>query len=578
MLLLGFAFLSGLATILAPCIWPILPIVLSSSVGGTGKARPTGIVLGIMLSFSIATLTISTLVRILHFDPNILRTIATIIIALLGLTFIIPSLSTILEGWVSRLSSLWGGRGGQGSAGFGPGFLTGLSLGVVWAPCAGPILASIAALSVTGQVTLYVVALTVTYTIGVGIPLFIIAYGGQRIVTGSRRIAPYTGRIQQFFGVIMIITAVLIYTNYDKVLQLKLLEFVPSYSSVLSGFEQSGAVTRELGAITGATPTTGAPSDLSTLFNANTPAPEVSGSTQWLNTDAPLTLKSLRGHVVLVDFWTYTCINCIRTLPHVTGWYEKYKDQGFIVVGVHTPEFEFEKNTQNVKQANQRYNIHYPVVQDNEYQIWNAFRNHYWPAEYLIDASGAIRRTHFGEGEYDEMEQAIQTLLNESGKKVSTTLENMPDLTPKAALSPETYLGSARMEYYYPLHSLVNGEKQFTLATTIPKHSFSLGGTWTIESEHAVAGSGAQLVYHFNANNVFLVLRPGKSTSGSITVFLDDKPVSSGDAGADVKHGIMTVDTDRLYHLIDFHGNPGNHVLRLEFQTPGIEAFAFTFG
>lgn len=578
-LLLGFAFLAGFVTILAPCIWPLLPIVLSSAAAGKTHARPLGITLGIMFSFTFFTLSISLLVSLFHLDPNIIRLFAVAVLVFLGLSMIIPALSRLTELWVSRLAGKFGQRGQSQGSDFGSGFITGLSLGVVWTPCSGPILASIATLAATGQVSFQVVLVTLAYVTGVGIPLFLFAYGGQRIVGKTRFMSAYTGRIQQVFGVLMLLTALAIYTNYDKVLQLKLLDAFPSYSSALTSFEKNSAVKDQLDILKGKKSTT-TTSDTSELFNENKPAPEFAGITKWLNTDKPLTINELKGKVVLIDFWTYTCINCIRTLPHVTSWHDKYKDQGFVVIGVHTPEFEFEKDTNNVLKAMKQYNIHYPVAQDNSFGTWNNYNNQYWPAEYLIDAKGSIRRTHFGEGKYDETEKAIQELLKEAGQKVTSGLDTMPDQTPKAQQSPETYLGSARMQYYYPNGAVGNGQQAFTLSENPQDNSFSLGGEWNITNENAISGKNATLTYHFTAGKVNLVLRPGSSKQGKMRVFIDGKVVDSTNAGHDVdaKDGIVTIDSDRLYNIVDLQEKVENHVLKLEFQIRGIEAFAFTFG
>ncbi len=429
--LLGFAFVSGLVTILAPCIWPLLPIILSSSIAGSGHKRPLGITLGIMASFMIFTLTISYLVSIFHLDPNYLRLGAVVIITFLGLTMIIPFLTKIFELGVSRLSSIVSPNQTTQSNGFWGGFITGLSLGIVWSPCAGPILASIATLAATGEVSFQLVLVTFAYVLGVGIPLFIFAYGGQRFITKSRALSPYTGRIQQVFGVVMILTALAIFTNYDKVIQVKLLDAFPQFGTALNGFESNPLVTSQLNQLKGQTNTTPSKSS-GELFNENKPVPEFTGITNWLNPETPVTMADLKGKVVLVDFWTYTCINCIRTLPHLTSWYDKYKDQGFVVIGIHSPEFAFEKETKNVENAIKQYNIHYPVAQDNDFKTWKAYSNQYWPAEYLIDSKGVIRRTHFGEGKYDEMEEAIRALLKESGKSVSGNVSKMADETPQS--------------------------------------------------------------------------------------------------------------------------------------------------
>lgn len=576
-LLLLFAFFAGFVTILAPCIWPVLPIVLSSSIaGGKGHQRPLGITFGVMLSFAFFTLAISYLVKLLHLDPNFLRIVAVIIIAFLGLSMVIPPLGAKVEVFISQLANKFGAGKSSTGSGFLAGFVTGLSLGIVWTPCAGPILATIAALAATGQVSLSVILVTMAYVIGVGVPLFLFAYGGQKIIASAKGLNRFTGRIQQIFGVIMILAAVAIFTNYDQYLQVQLLNKFPALGTAVNGFENSKLVTNQLNVLKGSNSQNS--SDTSGLFNTDTPAPDFVGITKWLNTDKPLSIKDLKGKVVLVDFWTYTCINCIRTLPFVTSWYDKYKNDGFVVIGVHTPEFQFEHETVNVENAIKQYNIHYPVAQDNNYSTWQNYNNEYWPAEYLIDANGNIRRTHFGEGEYDQTEMAIRVLLQEAGKKVGGSLDKMRDQTPQNQLSPETYLGSSRMQFYYPSGSLPNGTQNLTLSTDIAENSFSYGGTWNILNEYAESGVGATLNYNFVASKVFIILRPGSAKNPTVKVLLDGKVIDASVAGTDVKNGIVQVDTDRLYNLVDLHGKTENHVLQLEFETPGTQAYTFTFG
>jgi len=574
-LLLLFAFISGLVTILAPCIWPLLPIVLSSAIAGHGHKRPLGITLGIIISFAVFTLAISTLVRVFHLDANVLRIVAVIIIAGLGLTMVFPALYTKFEILVTKLGNIFGANKGHEGNDFLPGLVTGLSLGILWTPCAGPILATVAVLAATGKISMDVILVTVSYCIGVGVPLFIFAYGGQKIISKLKGVSRYTGRIQQIFGVIMILAAIAIYTNYDQTLQLKLINTFPSFGNAVNGFESSTLVTNQLNILKGMTP---APvSEVTGLFNTDIPAPDFTGITNWLNTDKPISIKDLKGKVVLVDFWTYTCINCIRTLPHITAWYNKYKDQGFIVIGVHTPEFQFEHNTGNVENAIKMYNITYPVAQDNNYSTWNAYSNEYWPADYLIDTNGNIRRTDFGEGNYSETEMAIQELLKEAGQKVNTPLTNIPDQAPTTEISPETYLGSSRMQFYYPSGSLGNGTQTLTLSDNITQDSFSYGGTWTISNEYSTSGVNATINYNFKAGKVFIVLHQG-STAGKIKVYLDGKVVGPAQSGTDVKNGIITVDSNRLYSVIDLKGKTENHILKLEFQTSGIQVYTFTFG
>lgn len=577
-LLLLFAFVSGLITILAPCIWPLLPIILSATATG-GHKKPLGITFGIIISFGLVTLTISYLVKIIPFDPNVLRYFAVAVIGFLGVALLIPKLSAVLEGYVSRLSGKFIFQN-QGN-GFWAGLITGIALGIVWTPCAGPILATIATLAATAQVNSAIISITIVYVVGVGIPLFIFATIGRRLFVGSKKLSPYLGRIQQGFGAVMIITAILIFTNYDKVLQAKLLDLFPSYGNFIIRLESNKSVKEQLDKLKGENKTDdmiGKPFDMPT--NNKLPvlgkAPEFIGISNWLNSE-PLTMSELKGKVVLIDFWTYTCINCIRTLPHVTSWYNKYKDQGFVVVGVHTPEFEFEKDTGNVQNAIKQYKIFYPVAQDNDYATWNAYSNQYWPAKYLIDKNGVVRYVHFGEGKYEETERAIQALLKEAGQKVSGPLEKMPDQTPTMRLSPETYLGSARMQYYYPSGSLSNGKSNFTLVDNPALNSFSFGGEWEISDEYSESSNNSTLTYKFYADKVFLVLKPGQENSKA-RIYLDGKLVDPANSGADIKNGMLTIDTDKLYNLIDLQDGPKEHVLKIEFLTPGIKAFAFTFG
>lgn len=580
-ILLFFAFVSGLITIFAPCIWPLLPIILSATVTG-GHRKPLGITLGIITSFAIFTLTISYIVKIIPFDPDILRLFAVIVIGFLGLTLIIPRLSQFLEGYVSRLSGRFGNGGNR--SGFTGGFVTGISLGAVWTPCAGPILATIATLAATRAVNTEIILVTVAYVIGIGIPLFIFATFGQILLTKTRFASQYTGRVQQVFGIIMLLTALAIFTNYDKTLQAKLLDAVPSYSQFLNTFEGSDAVKNQLDAIKNQQ------SDLSLAGQVGElgknmldkasllpkgQAPEFIGITNWLNSE-PLTMKKLRGKVVLIDFWTYTCINCIRTLPHVIAWDKQYRDKGLVVVGVHSPEFAFEKKTANVARALTERDIAYPVAQDNDFATWQAYQNQYWPAKYLIDKDGAVRYTHFGEGEYENTEKAIQTLLKETGTSVPSDTIEISDKTPKARNTPELYLGSRRMEYLYPGGGVSNATIPFKLPADTVADWFSFGGTWTFTDEYAISEKDSVLVLNFTAKDVYLVMM-ADTPNLKVRVQLDGKAVSGSIAGKDVEDGIVTVSKDDIHHLIHLL-EQGNHVLRLEFLSPGVKLHAFTFG
>jgi len=554
LILLFFAFIAGLVTIMAPCIWPLLPLILSAS-AAVGKYRPLGITLGIMTSFTLFTLSISYIEKIFHIDPNIFRTVAVTVIILLGLSMLFPSLGMKFENLINRLLNPLQGKIKAKGDGFAAGYVMGFATGLVWAPCSGPILATVATLAATQAVNIKVIAVTLAYIFGLGIPLFIFSLVGSRLLGAAGRFTKSAARIQQGFGLVIIIAALLIYTNYDKAIQLKLLNIFPSYGNFLSRFENSPQVNQQLSALNG-----------KNVLPETKKAPEFVGIANWLNTPRPLSMASLRGKVVLIDFWTYTCINCVRELPHVVAWYNKYKDYNFIVIGVHTPEFAFEKEAKNVQNAIKQFKIDYPVALDNDYKTWNAFDNNYWPALYLIDTAGHIRKTDFGEGEYDEMENSIRQLLAESGNPVESTTSSLKDESPSRPVTPETYLGLNRLKRFASNEKAELGKHRFTLPQNIPQDHFAYEGNWDISEGSATAGKDAALEFCFKAEKVFLVISPNAAEE-HIKIFIDNKPA-----------GRIALDTERLYNLIDLKGKIELHRLRLEFEDEGISLYAFTFG
>ena len=595
--LLFFSFLAGFATILAPCIWPLLPLVLSVSSTG-GKRKPFGLTLGVMTSFSIFTLFVSYLERFLHIDPNVFRLIAVIIIGLLGLALLFPSLGAKFEVWISQvLQPLQTRLQGNGeSQGFGGGYVAGFSIGLVWAPCAGPILATIATLAATQSVNFQVILVTLAYALGLGIPLFLVSLGGSFLFARMRKFTKYTGRVQQVFGVIMICVALLIYTNYDKTIQLKILEAFPSYGSLVNGLETNKTVSQQLDALKGVAPATAAASSDGTLAGqfpngtdtnksqASTgglgladlgPAPEFTGIAQWLNS-RPLNLAQLKGKVVLVDFWTYSCINCLRTLPNTKAWYQQYGPDNFVLIGVHTPEFAFEKETANVQKALKQFNITYPVAQDNDYQTWNAYKNEYWPAQYLIDAKGHIRKADFGEGEYDKMDAAIRQLLAEAGYPVQGAAKLVQAAGVGYDQTPESYLGTDRLERFASPEKPKNGLQTYSLPVSLANHHIAYQGVWTLSDEAAKPAQGSALEIQFTADKVYLVIGPGKK-GDTVSLFLDGKVIDAG-SGSDAANGKVILDEHRLYNLVDFKGTPGSHRLRIQFNNTKTSVYAFTFG
>ncbi len=560
-LLILFAFLAGFVTILSPCILPILPIVLSGTLTG-GKKRPLGIVAGFIVSFTFFTLFLTTIVKATGLSADALRTISVVIMAFFGASLLVPGLSQRTFGFLPKLLPNQNSQ----RTDVATGFLIGISLGLIWTPCVGPILAAIITLAATSTVTLESVAITLAYSIGTAIPLLAITYGGRQLLNRVPWLLVNSAKIQKVFGVLMVLVAFAIYFQLDRKFQAYILEKFPNYGVGLTQFEDNPAVKEELKKIEKKPmpeKKRGKPmfefleSDLGT-------APELILGGQWLN-GKPLTLTELRGKVVLIDFWTYTCINCIRTLPYLKSWWAKYKDKGLVIIGVHTPEFEFEKNPNNVEKAIKDFGLEYPVMQDNDYATWNAYANRYWPAKYLIDAKGKIRYTHFGEGNYDETEGWIQKLL----KEANLIAEEVPVANPTYTVrgrTPELYLGNWRIaNFVSPERIAQEAPTRYSVPSPVPKHSFAYDGTWTVGYQYASPAKGASLILNFDAAEVFLVMRP-KLNSGKVKLVLDEKPV-----------GVITVDANRLYALIKLP-SPGQHILTLEFLDDNLELYAFTFG
>ncbi len=571
MILVAFAFLAGLVTILSPCILPILPIVLSGSLQ-SGKSRPLGVITGFITSFTFFAVFSFAIANAFGFSTEVLRNIAVVLLILFGLATFTPKLQLLLENFTSRFSSL--GQGKQ-RTGFSGGFILGITLGLIWTPCVGPILASVLTLAATSNITLQLILITFSYSLGTAIPLFFIAYGGKRVLTTLPFFKRNAEKIQKTFGVLIILTAFLIFFNLDRKFQTYILEVFPMYGQGLTALENNEKVETELNKLKN-----NEGGLMAGLLSQKTSAPnrDFIGATRWLQSE-PLTLDALKGKVVLVDFWTYTCINCIRTFPHVIGWYEKYKDDGFVVIGVHTPEFEFEKNQKNVLDALEEYGITYPVVQDNDFKIWESYNNRYWPAHYLIDKDGNIRYTHFGEGEYDKTEKVIQELLRESGKNVDSELLDMDSSAPTTRNTPETYLGYGRMERFASSEKVLKDiNAKYTVPPSVETDFFAYGGTWNITSEYAESSKNAVLDLSFQAREVFLVMRPKDlKKPGEAIILIDGKPISAAEAGMDVKNGIVNIDKDRLYKLVKFGAQKPSRVT-IQFNDAAIQVFAFTFG
>lgn len=549
-ILILFAFIAGFVTILSPCILPILPIVLSGGIGG-GKKRPLGIVLGFIISFTFFTLFLSSLVTLFKISPDALRLASVIIIFGLGMSILIPQFQLFIERIFTKVSNKVAVK--NSGDGFGAGVLLGISLGLVWTPCVGPILASVITLAASNALTTSSLLITLAYSIGTAIPLLLITYGGRALLQKVPLLVNNTMHIQKAFGILMMVVSIGIFFNIDRSFQTYILDVFPNYGTSLTQFEDNELVKKQLEGMKKA------PS----LLRLDGAPEFISG--QWLNSN-PLSMSSLKGKVVLVDFWTYTCINCIRTLPALTSWHAKYKDKGLVIVGIHTPEFAFERSKENVESAMKMYGISYPVLQDNDYENWNAYGNRYWPAKYLIDASGRIRYTHFGEGAYEETEKKIQELLLENGvKQLDSIQEEKTQGTLFQGRTPELYLGSSRTE------------GRVDVVDDMPLHSYVLSGQWTITDEYARSSPDSSLTLHFQGNEVNLVMSPLKK-GDRVKIYLDDQVVDETLSGTDVRNGIVTLDMERLYNIIRLPEHSRSSILRLEFLDGATECYAFTFG
>lgn len=523
-LLIVFAFLAGIVTILSPCILPILPIILSSSIGGVevGNKRALGVITGFVASFTFFTLFLSTIVKVTGISSDLLRQFSIFIIIIFGITLLIPNVQVLIEKIFSKLANFL--PKSNTDTNFSSGFWIGLSLGLLWTPCVGPILASVITLAISGTVNFSAFLITLSYSIGTAIPMLLIMVGGRNLLNRVPWLVKNTEMIQKAFGILMILTGFAIYFNLDRNFQTYIITKFPNYGTNLTKFENNVPLIDN-------TPAKKA-------LQRMTLAPEIIAGGEWFNSD-PLVISELKGKVVLIDFWTYTCINCQRTLPYVKNWYEKYKNKGLVVIGVHTPEFEFEKDPTNVMKAISDFGIKYPVVQDNNFSTWNNYSNHYWPAKYIINKEGEIVYSHFGEGEYDETERVIQDLLDVSA------LINNPDYEIEAK-TPETYLGNRRREY---------------------NKNLIFNGDWDYSAEYAHPSTGASLIYNFDAKCVYLVMKQKTDgVVGNIDIYMDDKYQKT-----------ISVHDNTLYELVN-NETGGKHKLEVKFQDSNIEVFAFTFG
>ena len=597
MLLFILSYVGGVLTILSPCILPVLPFVFARADQPFVKSG-LPMLLGMAITFAgVATLAAVGGGWAVHANEYG-RIVAIVLLAALGITLLFPSLADrVMHPFVSagaRLSTWAAGDGGSGTTTFLSSFILGIATGLLWAPCAGPILGLILTSAALNGANAQTSLLLLAYAAGAATSLALALLIGGRLFVAMKRSLGVGEWVRRGLGVLVLLGVGAIALGLDTgfLTQVSLASTSDLEQGLIDklGKRQNDPVAMTGGpsmmAMTGK-PSGAAGANPTGALGVEGGMPELDGAVAWLNSP-PLTKEGLRGKVVLIDFWTYSCINCLRAIPYVRAWAEKYKDKGLVVIGVHTPEFAFERNVDNVKRATKDLKIDYPVAIDNDFTIWRAFDNQYWPAHYFIDTQGRIRHHHFGEGNYDESERVIQELLAEAGQKdvASGTVKVSANGAEAAAdeanvKSPETYIGFMRSENF----SSPGGTKQdvdaaYTLPPALTLNQWALSGTWKREDERAVLGAaGGRIAFRFHARDLHLVLGPaadGKPVRYRVTI--DGKPPGD-DHGVDATaDGTGTVTDQRLYQLVRQKGAVSDHTFEIEFLDPGVQAFAFTFG
>ncbi|WP_158886181.1 cytochrome c biogenesis protein DipZ [Rhodanobacter sp. L36] len=573
MLVLILAYLGGVLTILSPCILPVLPFVFARS-DRPFMRNGLPMLLGMAVTFAgVATLAALGGGWAVHANQYG-RYVAMVVLAFLGLTL----LSTHLAEWISRPFVALGNRLSQRSAGEGESVWGAVGLGVatglLWAPCAGPILGLLLTGAALNGASVQTTVLLLSYAAGAATSLGLALLIGGKVFGLMKRSLGAGEWVRRTLGVLVLAGVVAIALGLD--------------TGVLTrvSLASTGSIEQKL--INAVRP----PPKPEPVLKAGAPLPveghipSLAGATQWINS-APLTRESLNGKVVLVDFWTYSCINCLRSLPYVRGWADKYKDHGLVVIGVHAPEFAFEKEPANVIKAVKDLGVDYPVALDNDYAIWQGFNNQYWPAHYFIDTKGDIRSHHYGEGDYQHSEDVIRQLLTEAGQK------NLPGgyvgaadqgveaaASNDATRSPETYVGYARAQNYVGTKVERNDAIDYHAPAAMVANQWSLDGHWNVHAENAqLEKAGGRIVYRFRGRDLHLVLGPGNDNKPiRFRVTIDGKPPGA-DHGMDTDaDGNGSVTTQRLYQLVRQASGSGERLFTIEFLDPDVGAYAFTFG
>jgi len=601
MLLFILSYLGGVLTIVSPCILPVLPFVFARADRPflrNGLPMLIGMAVMFALVATLAAVGGNWVVQANEYGRNA----AMVVLALVGLALVFPALS---DRWTrpivalgSRLSqSVDGDSGNQGGIPWSS-LLLGVATGLLWAPCAGPILGLILASAALDGATVQTTFLLIAYAAGAATSLALALFVGGRVFTAMKRSLGVGEWVRRGTGVLVLVAVVAIALGVDTgvLTKISLARTASLEQGLLDTFHSSA--NGKIASQDSRSPSPMPAADKSAAMMVTSlrararrlpvegEMPPLSGAVEWLNSP-PLTRKELKGKVVLVDFWTYSCINCLRSIPYVRAWAKKYQDQGLVVIGVHSPEFAFEKDIGNVKDAIANLDITYPVAVDNHYAIWKAFQNHYWPAHYFIDAQGRIRHHHFGEGEYDESERVIRELLAEAGQTdLSAASATVKGTGVEAASdrrdvrSSETYIGYNRAEHFVSPGDAVEDSPHEYRAGMPQLNEWGLSGNWTIGGEHATLNSKeGSIVFRFHARDLHLVLGPppgGKSIQFRVTI---DGKAPGDDHGTDIGgdgRGIVT--GQRLYQLIRQSDGVTDRTFEIHFFEPGVQAYAFTFG
>ncbi|TDB35185.1 cytochrome c biogenesis protein DipZ [Stenotrophomonas sp. TEPEL] len=587
MLLLLLAYLGGVLTLLSPCILPVLPFVFARA--DRPFLRSTlPLLLGMALTFTVVASLAAVGSQWVAQANQVGRWVALVLMAVFAIALLWPTLADHLLAPFQRIGARLSARAdaadAAGRGGAWTSLLIGIATGLLWAPCAGPILGLVLTGAALNGASAGTSSLLLAYALGAVTALALAVWVGGRVFRALQARLGLGNVVRRVLGVAALLAVVAIGLGWDTGLLTRL-------SAVSTARIEQGL----LDAVPGTQPAA-PPMMMMAGGQAGAPLPvegtlpTLDGATGWLNSP-PLSREQLHGKVVLIDFWTYSCINCLRAMPFVHEWAQRYRDHGLVVIGVHTPEFAFERDPRNVMKAVQQLKVEYPVALDNQYAIWRAFNNRYWPAHYFVDAQGNIRGHQFGEGNYAHSEQVIRRLLVEAGQT-----ELPPPADPAAAdlqgvatqadmgnlRSPETYLGHARAEQFAsPGGQRADAAFGYTLPSALALNQWGLSGQWRVNDEAAqLQQAGGRIAFQFHARDLHLVLAPGDDGKPvRFRVLLDGKPLPAADAGADVAaDGTGTVNEHRLYQLIRQRGMIGPHRFEIEFLDAGVQAYAFTFG